>query len=239
MKNPHTIAIMQPTFLPWLGYFGLIDAVDMFVILDDVQFDRRSWQQRNRIVSAGKELIITVPVKKTGKVDQLINNTEITEDWDAHRRKLLMTLHHSYSKAPFYKEFINDLEAILDVQEYNISKLNLNLINWACEKFNITTSILLASDVPVEGAKANYIVKICKYLSAHTYVSPPGSKVYIEQTDAFKKNNINLEYFLFNHPVYSQNSETFISHMSFVDALFNEGDKKTSALIKNSYSTKP
>lgn len=239
MKNPHTIAIMQPTFLPWLGYFGLIDAVDMFVVLDDVQFDRRSWQQRNRIVSAGKELIITVPVKKTGKVDQLINNTEITEDWDAHRRKLLMTLHHSYSKAPFYKEFINDLEAILDVQEYNISKLNLNLINWACEKFNITTPISLASDVPVEGAKANYIVKICKCLSAHTYVSPPGSKVYIEQTDAFKKNNINLEYFSFNHPVYSQNSETFISHMSFVDALFNEGDKKTSALIKNSYSTKP
>ena len=211
----------------------------MFVILDDVQFDRRSWQQRNRIVSAGKELIITVPVKKTGKVDQLINNTEITEDWDAHRRKLLMTLHHSYSKAPFYKEFINDLEAILDVQEYNISKLNLNLINWACEKFNITTPISLASDLPVEGAKANYIVKICKCLNTHTYVSPPGSKVYIEKTDAFKKNNINLEYFTFNHPVYSQNSETFISHMSFVDALFNEGDKKTSALIKSSYSTKP
>lgn len=236
MQKLNTIAAMQPTFLPWLGYFGLVDAVDVFVILDDVQFDRRSWQQRNKIVSSGAELLITVPVKKVGKSDQLIKNTEVAENWDVQRRKLLLTLQHAYSKSPFYEEYIYGLEQKLNIQESSLANINLKLIRWACELFDISTPLILASNLSADGAKADHLVHICNSLEANTYISPPGSKVYLQQTSVFSQNKINLEYFNFVHPVYTQKSESFISHISFVDALFNEGAKTTSKLIKSSYS---
>ena len=97
------VAIMQPSFIPWLGYFALIKSVDKFVFLDDVQFDKRSWQQRNYIFNNNSPFLLTVPVFSKGKMSQKINETVIDES-SKYKNKHLKSIVQAYSKAPFKKQ---------------------------------------------------------------------------------------------------------------------------------------
>ena len=194
--NKKHIAIMQPTFMPWLGYFSLISSVDEFVFLDDVKFDYRSWQHRNKILTKSGEVLVTVPVKHSNEGTKIIKNVEISDVWQKNKRKFMLTLNHSYSRTPYYQALISQFEEIIENETVSLCSLNLKIINWACNLLNLKTLITLSSNLDAKGKKDIYLLNICKSLQASVYVSPPNSRPYLDASSAFKKSNIEIIYFM-------------------------------------------
>jgi hypothetical protein len=227
------IAIMQPTYLPWIGYFGMIDRTDVFVFLDTVQFARRSWQQRNRIKTANGPQMLTVPVYKKGARDQKI--AEVRIDGEArfaekHRR----AIEHALSKAPFYKDYAERLFAILDAGHDRLADLNIDLITWLARELGISTRLLRSSAIRASGAKADLLANICEALNGEVYLSAPGSRDYIESSDAFRSHGIAVAYHRYEHPTYPQLHGAFEPYMSAIDLLFNLGPQSL-ACIRSGY----
>src|SRR3546814_5151800 len=127
-----TFAIMQPTYLPWIGYFGMIDRADIFVFLDSVQFARRSWQQRNRIKTANGPLMLTVPVHKKGARDQTIAEVRIDEQAQFPLTQM-RAIEHALKKAPYFATHAEALFGILGGGRSGLSDLNIALITWLAE----------------------------------------------------------------------------------------------------------
>ena len=134
------IAIMQPTYLPWSGYFGLMHYVDIFVLLDSVQFERRSWQQRNKIQTDTGERFLTIPVIKKGRRDQLINEV-IVDNTQEFKKKHIGLIKQFYSKAPFFKD---NFEKIFNLNLYNsefLHEITINSILSIRDLLRINTTI--------------------------------------------------------------------------------------------------
>jgi hypothetical protein len=223
-------AIMQPTYLPWLGYFAMMDQVDVFVFLDSVQFNARSWQQRNRIKTAHGEQMLTVPVSKKGKRDQLISEVCIqTESSFVQDHKKAMQM--SYSKAPFFAEYSRAIFSVLERGHTSLCDLNIDLIQAGCDSMGLQCKFLRSSELSCDGAKADLLVSICKAIGATTYLSAPGSRAYIEESTAFQDANIDVVYNDYHHPEYHQLYGEFLPYMAFVDLLFNTGPAAHEVLI--------
>lgn len=222
MTAPLTAAIMQPTYLPWLGYFDLIDQVDCFVFLDSVQFDRRSWQQRNRIKAPDRILWLTVPVRSKGKRDQVIKDVRL-ELSNPFINKHLSTIKHVYAKSKFYDWYMPEFSEIMLKRREFLAELDIDLINWFCEKMEIYTPIVNSSDLGVTGEKVELLVDVCNAIGANRYISPQGSRSYIDENNLFESNGIDLVYHEYSHPEYTQLYGSFVPYLSALDILFNEG----------------
>jgi len=215
---------MQPTYLPWCGYFGLMQSVDLFIYLDSVQFARRSWQQRNQIKTASGAQWLTVPVISKGKRDQRIDEVEIdaSAHFEAtHRRAIELNYRH----AAAYGEVADRILAGLERPQGRLVDLTLDLIARLRDLMGIATPTRRTSEMQGAGAKADLLVSLCREVGATEYVSPPGSQGYIEETDAFSRANISVRYFKFEHPVYPQVFGDFLPFMSCIDMLLNCGDR--------------
>lgn len=227
------VAIMQPTYLPWSGYFGLMQAVDVFVLLDSVQFSRRSWQQRNQIKTASGAQWLSVPVLSKGKREQLICEVEIDRSRDfeiAHRRSIEL----NYAKAPFFREYAADLLAMLSNPSLQLADLTADLIALLRTQLGIETRLIRSSALNGSGAKADLLASLCLELGATCYISPPGSHDYLDDSDAFAKLGIPIAYFAYQHPVYSQPHGEFLPYMSVIDMLFNCGPASLDIIRKAS-----
>ncbi len=217
-----SVAIMQPTYLPWIGYFGLMDAVDIFVLLDIVQFDRRSWQQRNRIKTVTGPMWLTVPVISKGKRSQSILETKI----DTHQKFPLShcrSISQNYSKSSHFKKYWPDIENIINSKHDHLSSLTISLISLIKNQLAISTELILASNLSVSGNKDVLLLNICEEVGAKVYISPPGSEGYLGPENCFDGSEVTLKYFSFKHPEYSQLFESFMPYMSIIDLLFNTG----------------
>jgi len=231
------VAIMQPTYLPWCGYFGLLDYVDVFVFLDNVQYSHRSWQQRNRIKGPDGEVLLTVPIQSSSKQGN-INNVLV--DLNSNPLlKHLKSLRHSYSNSNYFSEIISHLGPILNSTTVFLSDLNIALVKEIAKMLGFATPMLKASDLNSVGVRENLLTSICREIGATEYVSPPGSKVYLDGTVAFEKANVELKYFHFKHPIYKQRFGDFLPHLSVVDLLFNVGSHEAGILIRESSDTSP
>ena len=217
------VAIMQPTYLPWAGYFGLMRSVDLFILLDSVQFARRSWQQRNQIKTAKGPQWLTVPVLVKGKRDQRIDEVEIDATAhfaDTHRKAIEL----NYRNAPAYGAMAPQLLQLLDQSETRLADLTIVLIERIQHLLGISTRLMRASAMHGEGAKAELLASLCREVGATEYISPPGSQVYLDVSDAFARAGIQVKYFQFRHPEYPQLYGAFVPFMSCIDMLFNCGD---------------
>ena len=214
---------MQQTTLPWLGYFALIDYVDIFVFLDDVQFDKRSWQQRNKINANGSEKTITIPVLSKKKSTQLINQVEIDFN-NLFPDKFIKSIFHSYSKTKYFNEYFEDIVRIINKNKM-LSDLNINLIKFFTKKLHINDKFQVSSLLNIENSKGRKLFEIAKQYKCTKIISPIGSKNYLEDVEGIlaKEFSIHVEYFNFKHPVYNHNNR-FISNMSIIDLLFNHGE---------------
>ena len=220
-KKCESISIMQPTYLPWLGYFDLINSVDCFVFLDDVQFARRSWQQRNKILLNGAEHTLTVPVFSKGKRDQLINEV-IINDEGGWRKKHSDTLVSAYQKANKNRMLLYKILDVINSDEVRLSKLNQSIIEIIIRHIGITTDLLTSSEIGCVGSSSNKLFNICKAIGGKIYVSAAGSKGYIEREKVFEKNNMQVRYHDYVCKKYSQKgSSSYIPQMSAIDFLFN------------------
>ena len=224
-----TIAIMQPTYLPWMGYFDMIAQVDCFVFLDSVQFNKRSWQQRNRIKGHDGVLWLTVPVLTKGRRYQRIFEVVIAPTQD-FQKEHVKTIRHVYRTAPYFAQYFDELTSVLLEPQQLLVDLNIELIGRFCSKLGIGTDMMLSSSLDVEGKNVELLVDICKALKADRYLSATGSKDYIDENNLFASSDIDLIYHDYQHPEYRQLYEGFVSHLSVLDILFNEGPSSLSII---------
>ncbi|GAB2773487.1 WbqC family protein [Rhabdobacter roseus] len=217
-----TIAIMQPYFLPYLGYFQLIKAVDKFVIYDDVNFINRGWINRNNLLVGGQAHLFTVPLKEASQ-NKLIREIELAEG-DAWRKKLLKTIQQAYQKAPNYSTVFPILEEIVHFNAQSIAELAV----YALQKINfhlgISTEIISSSTYYQNSSlKAQErILDICRQEGAQTYINPIGGmELYNKST--FDEQKIQLYFIKSTLTPYPQFKNAFVPWLSIVDVLmFNE-----------------
>lgn len=223
-----TVSIMQPTYLPWVGYFDLIDQADTFVFLEDVEFNERSWQQRNRIRTPEGLQWLTVPVRKSGRSGQLVSEVEIVTDGREFPEKHLKALKFNYRHADHFHPYFDELEKVTTeaASEGKLSVLNKRIIKWLVQKAGLPAKFLDGSSLSASGSRAELLAAICDELGANTYLSPMGSLDYLETSAGnFYDRGIDLRFQIFEHPTYEQQFDGFESHASAVDLLFNEGEE--------------
>lgn len=224
---------MQPTYMPWVGYFAMIDEVDVFVFLDDVQLNKRSWQTRNRIKEYdGKELMLTMPLLKKRRDETRICDSEFAnDDW---RAKHLVSIKQNYRKSAFFEELFPWLEKVYSYDTRFLSDFNINMIVSICEYLGIETNMIKSSDLSdTPGKKDELLLNICKKKGINVYLSAKGSSEYIEKDrpgGAFFESGIRIEYQNYAHPVYNQKGKEFMPYMGIVDLLFNCGRESLSII---------
>jgi hypothetical protein len=223
------IAIMQPTYLPWLGYFALMDQVDVFVLLNDVQFEHRSWQQRNRIRAGSEPAWLTVPVIIKGRRMQRIDEVEIdmAQPW---QRKHLGSIARCYARAPFYRHYRLWLEDLYRDTPHELCSLNRRLLDALAKELGISTPFRYSAELATGADRVGRLIEICRALGATEYLSPLGSADYIEADNRFPDAGIDLYYQHYEHPQYSQLEQPFMSHLSVLDLLLNEGPRSLEIL---------
>jgi len=218
------IAIMQPTYLPWVGYFDLIDSVDAFVFLDNVQFEKQSWQQRNKIRTSTELAWLTLPVLHTGNFGQLISEVLLANS--NFIKKHLSTIRLHYCKANFFETFFLDFENIFKeaASAGKLLDLNLKLIQWINVKLGIKTPIFLASELGCMGKRSELLINLCQLMVAEKYLSPVGSLEYLKKDHSmFLGAGIHVNLHNYVHPIYCQRYSPFIPYACALDLLFNEG----------------
>ena len=226
------VAIMQPYFLPYIGYFQLINAVDKFVIYDDVNFINRGWINRNNVLINGKKSYINVPLKEASQ-NKLINEIFISTDinW---QRKMIRTIELAYKKAPFFLEVFSAFKKILESKNETISQLNANLIIAVCQYLCIDTSIQLSSSI-YENKNLNgqeRILDICLKEGAKQYINPIGG-VDLYDSNYFDKAGVKINFIKSNHIAYTQHSDEFTPWLSILDVLMFNSKEKVSLFLNN------
>ena len=226
------IAIMQPTYIPWAGYFALINHVDQFVFLDNVQFNERSWQQRNRIFSNGEVKWLSIPVIKKDYRNKKILDIKVDLSQNFYV-KHLKTILQSYSKAENFDEQKNIIENFYEKKFDNLADMNISIIKIICEHLKIPANFLRASDIIYDGIRSDLLLKICKKLNCNEYISPEGSSIYLEKDlKIFSENNIKVNYFKYKTIEYKTFYKTFIPNLSIVDLMLNCGQKSKKIILE-------
>jgi len=224
------VSVHQPQYLPWLGYFDKIDRADVFVLLDNVQFKKNEWQNRNKIKTAQGWQWLTVPVMY--KYPQLINEVMINNrvSWQHQQRQAILS---NYKKAPYYNQLKEFFEDIFSSSWQFISKLNIEMVKSLVKILGIDTPLYVASELgefPQDPDER--LIAITKHLGADTYLAGAGGRGYMD-LDKYNKSGVKVIFQDFKHPVYGQLFGGFEPFMSVIDLIFNHGDKSLMILRGN------
>ena len=224
------VGILQPSYLPWLGYFDQMARVDVFVFLDDVQYTRRDWRNRNKIRTKEGWSWLTVPVDQKSKRDQLLSETRIDNSvgW---RRKHRETIRMNYANAPWFDEYYPYLDSVYSREWDYLGDLCLETTMHFQKVLNIETPTRLGSELKLTETKADRIVALCDCLEATHYLSGDAGKDYLAE-EAFSQRGMTLEFQEYDHPEYEQRFSGFVPYLSIIDLLFNCGDKSPDILTR-------
>jgi hypothetical protein len=224
-----TICIRQPGYLPNIGFFKKIQSSDVFVYLDDAQYAIRSWDNRNKIRNANKISWLTVPV--IHPYHKKLDDIEIsyTKNWITNHVNLIET---GYSHAPYFNNYWNEIKSILEKKFKRLIDLNIALIEQCIIFLGIDTRRERSSKLSVNQTGSKRLLEICEKLGATTYRSGIMGKEYLDD-NIFKEKNINVIYENFQHPTYNQYEKEFLSNMSIVDLLFNEGPNSKKIILES------
>lgn len=215
------IAILQSAYIPWKGYFDIINSVDEFLIYDIAGYSKNDWRNRNLIKTPNGPKWLTIPVQ-IEYTNQPINEVLISQkQWmDKHWK----SISYNYSKAPFFKEYSKLLKDVyLSIQSDNLTQVNLKFINTICSILTIETPISIAENQNNITNPSQKLVEICLQQNANTYLSGPTAKAYLEM-DKFEAANINIEWMNYdNYPSYNQLYPPFSHQVSILDLLLSTG----------------
>jgi len=217
-------AIIQSNYLPWKGYFDIIHDVDVFVFLEDVQYTRRDWRNRNQVKTPGGVKWISVPV--LGGINQRIYDVKIdySQNW---REKHKQTIHHSYASAPYYNTYKSEIFDIYSKKFETLSELNIFSIQRISKILGIETKFLNSKEMRTDGTKDDKLLSVCQIIGADSYLTGPSAKNYIKN-DKFLKAKIELNFKDYSgYPEYSQLWGTFDHGVSVIDLIFNCGERSS------------
>jgi hypothetical protein len=218
------VVILQPGYIPWLGFFEQLQRADVFVIYDDVQFDRRGWRNRNRIKGPDGQVWLTVPVVQKGHFGERVCSVHI-DNQQAWKRKHIESLRRFYARAPFFKRYFEPLAETIKKSHEKLIDLDISLIyllaQWIGEP---PAKFRRSSEMAIEGGRTSRLLNICKALGADKYYTGAAAKNYFE-SNLFDDAGIRVEFQNYRHPVYPQLFGEFIPYLSIVDLLFNKGEE--------------
>ena len=217
-----SIAILQSNYVPWKGYFSLIDLVDEFVVLDEVQFTKNDWRNRNRIKTRDGVQWLTIPVRQE-RLEQSISETAVSDTrWS---RRHWNALKQNYSRAPMFKRYSGMVEQwYLDAGQISrLSDINLLFIERLCAAFDVCTTVSLCTDYDMSGDRVRRLVNICKQAGAGRYLSGPAARGYLDESQ-FEAEGIEVQWMDYSgFPVYDQVFPPFEHAVSMLDLLFHVG----------------
>ena len=224
-------SILQPTFFPWSGYFNIIAKSNKVIFLDDAQFSKNSWHNRNLILSNNKKKWITIPLKKSSINTSISSKrTDSSKDW---KSKIINNINQNYSQCKFYSNLSDLLNYFSMIEDNQLSEINIKIIKFICDKLNIQTEFILSSKFKIKALRTEKIIKILNNINATKYLSPIGSKDYLLKDDFKNKTKIDLEFNNFTCKSYHQkNSKEFIDYLSIIDLIGNVGWTDASTYVK-------
>lgn len=224
-----TVAVCQSNYIPWKGYFDLIQRADYFVFYDIVQYTKNDWRNRNKILTASGPQWLTVPVQHK-HLEQQINQIELAGSvW---QRKHWKTIQQNYAKAQFFDLYAPELEHLYQQNWRMLSDLNQALIKWLCQQLGIGTVLINAEDLTLSDYRNQRLVDICQAFNATCYLSGPSAAQYLDQA-LFAQHTISLEWMSYSHYLpYRQLYQPFVHAVSVLDLLFNTGPQAMSYITR-------
>jgi len=218
--------ILQPSYIPWRGYFHQIFKADVFVFYDDVQYDKNGWRNRNRIKTPNGTIWLTIPVLHRGSVSEHTPINEVQIDWSKDWiRKHWLTIQQSYSKAPFFEENAAFLAEFYQSQPTFLANFTIDLTIAIARFLGIKqTRFIRSSSLGTSGQKTDRLVELLQKVGADHYISGPSARNYLEQ-DKLAEKGISLEWMAYNYPEYPQLYPPYDPQVSILDLLFMTGTK--------------
>jgi len=229
----------QPSYLPWLGFFHKVTLSDVFVLLDNLQFDKNSKENfinRNKIKTANGGAWLTIPLEQKGNFRESIINMKICKknNWAVKHYK---SIYSSYRRADYFDEYISFFENYYDNDSDSLIDFLKIQLNYLLSTLNIGTKVFLLSELPVEGKKQELMLNLCKYFNADKFIFGKLGADYADK-NYFKSHNVEIYFQDYMHPTYKQLWGDFIPFMSVIDLLFNEGKNKALDIIMQNNITK-
>jgi hypothetical protein len=225
------VALMQPYLFPYIGYFQLINAVDTFVLHDDVQWIKGGWINRNQILLDGEPHLCTLPVVKKSSYD-LINQCKVT-DIPREKKKILGKIQSAYSNAPFFLEVMPIVKDVFSQSENNIAKYVLYSLKKIIQYLDVPTNLVMSSELQKDDhlKGQSRVIEICSQIGAVLYVNPPGG-VGLYDKNKFKEAGIDLYFLKSNKIQYQQSSTEFVSNLSIIDVLMFNSTESVQEILK-------
>ncbi len=224
------VAVHQPNFLPWPGYFSKISKSDVFVLLDNVQYTKNGFINRNRIKTPQGDLWLTVPVRSNGLSSMLIEDVKISNKFD-WRKKHLQTLAMSYKRARFFDQIYGEIEKTYYETDWSsLCEFNMSLLKMVLRELALQSQLIRASELDVEGKSTRLLVNIVEKLGGDTYLSGYSGSKYQER-ELFEEAGITLQQYDFTPPTYPQLWGDFLPKLSIIDLLFNCGPESLDILL--------
>lgn len=218
-----TVVVLQPGYLPWLGFFDQMRRADVFVYYDDVQYDTHGWRNRNRIKTQQGSLWLTVPVRHSGLSKPRI--LDVTIDPRANwAKKHVASIRQAYAAAPFIRQYVPVLEEILMRPWERLVDLDIAVAALVAEWLGVRRQIERASELGIEGGQSDRLVNICRHFGASRYLSGNAAQEYLDVA-LFERSGIAVEWQDYTHPVYPQLHGEFVPFMSAIDLVLNCGER--------------
>lgn len=216
-----TLVVLQPGYLPWLGFFDQLDRSDIFLVYDDVQFDKHGWRNRNRIKTPKGPLWLSVPVRHGGRFGQKTCEVEIdnSQQW---ARKHVASIRQNYSKAPFVEKYLPELEECLNRDWTLLVDLDLEILRLFCGWLGLERRVHRSSQLSLDGERSERLLKYCQHFGADRYLSGDSAQDYLD-AGLFKEGGIAVTWQNYTHPSYAQQHGAFLAYMSTLDLVLNEG----------------
>jgi hypothetical protein len=223
-----TVVVIQPGYLPWLGFFDQLRRADVFVYYDDVQYDKHGWRNRNRIKTQHGLIWLTVPVRHGGLGGPRLIDIEIDQrtPW---ARKHVESVRQAYARARFTPRYLPALGELLHRRWDRLVDLDIACVDFMAEAFGLRRRIVRSSALGIEGTRSGRLVNICRHLGASTYLSGDAAQDYLD-VPLFERHGIAVEWQRFAHPTYPQLHGPFVPYVSALDLLLNCGDEALAIL---------
>lgn len=223
------VAVLQPGYMPWLGFFEQMSRVDVFVMYDDVQFDKNGWRNRNRIKAVDGPHWLSVPVHASIESKIMDVTIDQRQKW---AKKHIGSIEQFYKKAPFREQYLPLLKEILSRDWEKLVDLDMVLIETMKEWLGIRTPLVRSSELAIGGDRNMRLLEICKHYGATRYYSGKAAECYLDG-DLFKGNDIEVVFQDFQHPQYAQLHGEFVPYLSAIDLLLNCGPDSKRYLVSN------
>lgn len=226
----------QPVYLPWLGLFHKIAISDAFCYFDDVQYQIKDFNGRNKIKTVNGPIWLTIPVQAKGYRDKKIREIRIdnSQDW---RKKHFKSIYLNYKKAPYFNKYADFFEDVYKKDWKYLTDINEYMLKWFLKELNVKVNYSKASELNFKGYKSDLVLDMCQKLKANLYIFGTLGKDYADEKN-FNENGVKIYFQDYKHPIYPQFNGEFVPYMSILDLLFNCGEKSLEVLIEGNVTKK-